>query len=130
MKNSLTLVGIFIILCCAAPAKAQKAYDIITFKTRIYGNPATLQLADGYLLASKVTVQSKSGYQVFTPSAAEADAQGDLRFDVATGTGKFKNIKGSWICLKKMNSPDYSSSIKAVYWDGKVQKTVVFKQVK
>ena len=128
MKYTLTLLC-FVVLYGAVPAKAQKAYDVIRYQTIINGSPATLQLADGYLLASKVTIYSKSGNQVFSPSAGEADAQGNLRFDLAMGTGRFKNNKLSWLTLKKMNIPEYASLIKAIYWDGKVQKTVIFKQV-
>ena len=129
MKHTLRLLCLVITLCCAVPAKAQKAYTTITYRTSIDGNQATLQLTDGYLLASKVTIRSKFGNQVFSPAADEADAQGDFKLDASRGTGKFKHNSGSWLTLKKMNGPDYPTQIKAVYWDGKVQKTVIFKQM-
>ncbi|GAA4328826.1 hypothetical protein GCM10023149_33020 [Mucilaginibacter gynuensis] len=54
---------------------------MISYKTTIAGKATTLQLADGYLLASKVKILSKLGNQEFSPSADEPDAKGDLRFD-------------------------------------------------
>ena len=126
MKNTLVILSLLISLCCTTSAKAQKAYEIITYKATVYGRPATLQLADGYLLASKVIIRSKFGDQVYTPSAD--DAQGDLRFDVVKATGRYKDSKGSWLTLKKLDGPDYPSQLKAVYWDGKMQKVIVFKR--
>lgn len=128
MKNTLTILSLLIALCYGTSVQAQKAYDIIRYKAIVYGNQTTLQLADGYLLASTVIIRSKFGDQVFSPSSVEPDAQGDLRFDAAKSTGRFKNNKRSWITLKKLNGQEYPSRIKAVYWDGKVQKAVVFNQ--
>lgn len=127
MKNTLIIFSLFISLYCSTSAQAQKAYDVINYKAIVYGNQTTLQLTDGYLLASKVIIRSKLGDQVYSPSANEPDARGDLRFDAIKSTGRYKDNKGSWITLKKLNEPDYPSQIKAVYWDGKVQKIVVFK---
>jgi hypothetical protein len=126
MKNTLIILNLLIALCINS-AKAQKAYDIITYKTNIYGNQAILQLADGYLLASKVIIHSKFGNQEFAPSADEPDTKGDLRFDAIKGYGRFKDNKGSWLMLKKINGQVYPKQIKAVYWDGKMQKNVFFK---
>src|SRR5207244_4279733 len=110
MKNILRILSLLLIpLFYTTSVKAQKAYDMISYKAIIYGNQAKLQLADGYLLASKVTISSNFGDQVFSPSAAEPDARGDLRFDVVEATGRFKNSKGSWLKLKKMNRAAYPS---------------------
>lgn len=129
MKNLFKILSFLLISCCCAPfAQAQKAYDISNYKATIYGNPTSLQLADGYLLASKVTIRSQQGNQVFAPSAAEPDARGELRFDPVKATGRYKNNRGSWLMLKKLNATDYPAQLKAVYWDGKVQTAVVFKQ--
>ncbi len=130
MKNVSTFIGLLIVLCCTDPAQAQKAYDLIKYQATVYGNKATLQLADGYILASKVTIHSKYGDQVFSPSADEPDVQGDLRFDAVKATGRFRNNKGSWLLLKKFNGTEYPSKLSAVYWDGKVQKVITFRQLK
>ena len=128
MKNTLIVLSLLITLGCTTAARAQKAYDIISYQSMIYGNQATLQLADGYLLASKITIRSKFGNQVFAPSANEPDARGDFRFDPVKPTGRYKNNAGSWLTLKKFNDAKYPLQIKAVYWDGKIQKAVIFKQ--
>jgi hypothetical protein len=125
MKHTLIILNLLIALCINS-AKAQKAYDIITYKTNIYGDQAILQLADGYLLASKVIIRSEFGNQEFAPSTDEPDTSGDLRFDAIKGNGRFKHNKGSWLTLKKINGADYPKQIKAVYWDGKMQKKVLF----
>lgn len=130
MKNTLLILSLLITLGCTTSAKAQKAYDMISYKSIIYGSQATLQLADGYLLASKVTIRSKFGDQVFAPSANEPDARGDLRFASVKSNGRYKDNTGSWLTLKKLNDPEYPAQIKAVYWDGKMQKSVTFKQQK
>lgn len=119
---------LFTLVSAGNSARAQKAYDILSYKATIKGNQATLQLADGYLLASKLIIRSKFGEQVFAPSADEQDAQGDLRFDAVKGIGKYKDNKGSWLTLKKIAGPKYPAQLQAIYWDGKVQKTFIFKQ--
>jgi hypothetical protein len=128
VKNTLTILGLLLTLFCTLPAKAQKAYDMILYQGTIYGNQAVLKLADGYLLASKLSMSSKLDKQEFSPSAGEPDARGDLRFDAAKATGRFKDNKGSWILIKKIGGAEYPSRIMAVYWDGKMQKTFVFNQ--
>ena len=128
MKKAFSLFMFMILIFGIKSAQAQKAYDNITYKTTIYGNRTTLQLADGYLLASKITIHSKFGDQVFACSANEPDDQGDLRFDAVKGTGKYKDNKGSWLTLKKLAGQQYPSQIKAVYWDGKMQSVMVFKK--
>ncbi|WP_457132153.1 hypothetical protein [Mucilaginibacter sp. UYNi724] len=110
------------------PASAQKAYDLIKYQASVYGNKTTLQLADGYLLASKVTIHSKFGDQVFSPQANEPDNQGNLQLSFVKGGGRLKDNKGSWMLLKNLNGPEYPLQISAVYWDGKMKKAVVFKQ--
>jgi hypothetical protein len=128
MKNTLIMLSLLFTLSCTTVVKAQKAYDIIIYKTIIYGNKATLQLAEGYLLASKVIIRSNFGNKEFAPLTNEPDAYDQLRFDAVTATGRFKGIKGSWITLGKLNGPGYPSQIKGLYWDGKMRKVVVFKQ--
>jgi hypothetical protein len=128
MKNILIIFTLLMTLCCyTIPAKAQKAYEILNYIAIIDGHQATLQLADGYLLASKVTIRYKLGGQVFSPSLNELDAQGDLRFDAITEAKKYKDKMGSWIILKNLDEPHNSAQIKAVYWNGQVQKVIVFK---
>ena len=129
MKYLSTIFGLLILLCCTKPVQAQKAYDLISYQTTIYGNKMSLQLADGYLLASKVTIHSRSGDQVFSPSQGEPDAGGDLRFDPVKSTGRFKANKGSWLILKKLNGPVYPAQLGAVYWNGKTQQTIVLLKV-
>ena len=128
MKKAFSLFMFLILMCGIKSAQAQKAYDFITYRTIIYGDQTTLQLADGYLLASKITIRSKIGNQEFAPSAAEADDQGDLRFDAVKGTGRYKENKGSWLTVKNLNGAEYPSMLKAIYWDGKMQKTFIFKR--
>jgi hypothetical protein len=117
-----------ILMFYTTSVKAQKAYAMISYKAIIYGSQANLQLADGYILASKVTIFSKLGNQVFSPSASEPDSRGNLRFDVVEATGRLKNNKGSWLKLEKINGSAYPLQIKSVYWDSKVQKNIVFKK--
>jgi hypothetical protein len=128
MRITSAIVSLFLILSYTLPAKAQKAYDMITYQGTIYGSKAILQLAEGYLLASKLSMSSKLGKQEFSPSAGEPDARGDLRFDAAKATGRFKDNKGSWILIKKIGGAEYPSRIMAAYWDGKIQKIFVFNQ--
>ncbi|RZJ87705.1 MAG: hypothetical protein EOO20_15430 [Chryseobacterium sp.] len=128
MKKAFSLFMFLILMSGIKSAKAQKAYDFITYRTTIYGDQTTLQLADGYLLASKITIRSKIGNQEFEPSSAEADDQGDLRFDAVKGTGRYKENKGSWLTVKNLNGAEYPSMLKAIYWDGKMQKTFIFKR--
>jgi hypothetical protein len=109
-------------------AEAQKAYDILSYNANIYGSKTKLELADGYLLASKITIQSREGNQVFAANANEPDKKGDLKFDPIKSTGRYKNIKGSWLMLNGINLINYPRKIIAIYWDGKMQKTVVFKR--
>lgn len=126
MKNPLTLICLLFYLCSAKPVIAQKAYDVIRYEALIYGRKTTLLLADGYLLASKISIHSNYGDEVFSPDSNEPDSQGYLRFIPVKGTGRYKNNEGSWVILKGLNSPEYPSKIKAVYWDGKMRITVGF----
>ena len=128
LKTAFLFVILVMLLQAGNSAKAQKAYDRIIYKAVIYGNPTTLQLADGYLLASKVTIRSKYGDQVFTTANNAPDNQGDLKFDIAKSTGKYKKSAGSWLTIKGVDVPEYPSRLKAVYWDGKVLKSFVFKK--
>jgi len=128
VKKTLTTLSLLLTLFCILPAKAQKAYDMITYQATFYGNKAVLKLAGGYLLASKLSIRSKLGTQEFLPPGGEPDARGDLRFDAAQATGRFKDNKGSWVLIKKIDGPEYPSRIMAIYWDGKMQKTFVFHQ--
>lgn len=128
-RNPLIVLSLLATLCGTTSARAQKAYDIIHYQATVYGSVTTLELADGYLLASKVIMRSKFGNQVFSPSADEPDARGDLHFEPVKSTGRYKNNKGSWLTLKQLNVAQYPSRILAVYWDGKVQKTFVFKKL-
>ena len=128
MKNTLIVLSLLITLGCTTAAKAQKAYDIISYKSIIYGNRATLQLADGYLLASRITIRSKFGKQVLAPLTSEPDVHGDLRFDLVESTSRYKNNFIPWLTLKSLNDAEYPLKIKAVYRDGKTQTVVVFTQ--
>ncbi|TCD11008.1 hypothetical protein EZ449_05775 [Pedobacter frigidisoli] len=128
MKNPLLILILLVTLVCKNPARAKKSYDLISYKSIIDGSQATLKLAYGYLLASKITIRTKVGEQVFTPLANEPDLHGELRFERAKSTRKHMGNSGSWLTLKKLNDAEYPSQIKAVYRDGKVQKVVVFKQ--
>lgn len=128
MKKAILIFSLFVLIYGISSAQAQMAYDNITYKTTIYGDRTTLQLADGYLLASKITIHSKFGDQVFASTANEPDDQGDLRFDAVKGTGSYKDNKGSWLMLKKLTGQQYSSQIKAIYWDGKMKNMLVFKK--
>ena len=82
-------------------AQAQKAYDILAYRADMYGNQAKLELADGYLLASKITIQSRYGDQVFVANANEPNKKGDLKFNPIKSTGRYKSIKGSWVMLNE-----------------------------
>jgi hypothetical protein len=128
MKNAFTVICLLITLCCITSARAQKAYDFIKYQGTIDGNKTTLQLADGYLLASKLTIYSKFEDQVFSPLTDEPDIRGDWRFDAVKLTGSHKNNGGTWLILKGLNKPEYPSQIMAIYRDGKVQKKVFFKR--
>jgi hypothetical protein len=108
-------------------AYGQKAYDHVTYRATIYGNAAVLILADGYLLASKLTIHSKLGNQAFTPNANEADKNGNLQFNAVKSSGRFKNNKGPWFIISGLDQPNFPVQIKAIYWDGKIRKAVVFR---
>lgn len=108
-------------------AHAQKAFDNVTYKAKINGNSALLALADGYLPASRIIIYSKQGNQVFTPDTAEPDRNGELQFNAVKGTRSYKNNRGSWLIVKGLSGSDLPSQIKAIYWDGKTRKNVVFK---
>jgi hypothetical protein len=126
MKNALRYIFILYGLSSANLSQAQKAYDLIKYQASIYGNKTTLQLADGYLLASKVTIHSRFGDQIFLPSADGPDTQGTLRFDAVKSAGRYKSNAGSWLTLKGLNKSTYPTQIKAIYWNGKVQKIIIF----
>jgi hypothetical protein len=128
MRNTLITISLLITFCSTNSAQAQKAYDVISYKAVLQGSTTSLQLADGYLLGSKVTIRSKYGNQVFVPSANEPDRNGKLRFDPVKGTGKHKSKIGSWLIISGLNGVDYPIHIKAVYWDGKIQTPIIFKQ--
>jgi hypothetical protein len=115
-------------LCLAIQAQAQKAYDILAYRADGYGTHTKLELADGYLLASKITIHTRYGDQVFVANANEPDKKGDLKFDPINSTGRYKSIKGSWVLLTGLNLNDKPSKIVAIYWDGKVQEKFVFKR--
>lgn len=123
----LFLVTFLTIIVTTKFAQAQKAYDNVIYKTKIYGNLAVLTLADGYLPASKVVIYSKQGNRVFMPDVAEPDRKGELRFNATKGTGSYKDNKGSWLVLTGLSGSDVPSRIKAIYWDGKTRKSFVFK---
>lgn len=123
----LFLVTFLTIVVTTKFAHAQKAYDNVVYKTKIYGNSAVLTLADGYLPASKMVIYSKKGNQVFMPDAAEPDRKGELRFNAVKGTGSYKDNKGSWLIVTGLSESDLPPSIKAIYWDGKTRKSVVFR---
>ncbi|WP_374951047.1 hypothetical protein [Mucilaginibacter sp.] len=109
-------------------AHAQKAYDIIFYRANIYGDRTKLELADGYLIASKVTIHSQYGDQVFAANANEPNDKGDLKFDPEKGTGRYKDMTGSWIILNRSPSTNHPNKINAIYWDGKMQRKIVFKR--
>ena len=56
MRDYYTCLLILIGLTLPMQAQAQKAYDILAYRADMYGNQAKLELADGYLLASKITM--------------------------------------------------------------------------
>ncbi|MCJ8211341.1 hypothetical protein MUY27_16605 [Mucilaginibacter sp. RS28] len=129
MRNLLIGLKILFMMCLAFPAHAQKAYDVFTYKAMISGTIARLELADGYLLASKVTLHSRSGDKIYAPTANEPNAAGELKFDLVKGTGHYKDDKGSWLLLKGLKPEGNSNKISAVFWNRKMQKAIVFREV-
>lgn len=97
MRKYFICLLIIVGLCFGLQAHAQKAYDIISYKVDIYGSPGKLEVADGYLLASKVTIHSSYGDQIFAADANEPNDKGELKFHPEKGTGRYKNITGSWL---------------------------------
>ena len=128
MKNCYSCLLILLGSSLVMQAHAQKAYDILSYSANIYGSQIRLELCDGYLLASKITINSRYGDQVFVANDNEPNKKGDLRFDRIKSTGRYKAIKGSWVTLNGLYLTDHSSKINAIYWDGKIQKRIVFKR--
>lgn len=129
MKKVFIIINLLLSLCWTGSAQAQKAYELIRYKGSIQGNRTTLLLADGYLPASKVTIYSKHGNQLFSPSTDGPDSQGELRFNAAASNKGNKKSAGSWLVLKGLDKYPYPSQIRAVYWDTKVRRAVVLRQV-
>jgi hypothetical protein len=130
MRNVFFRITLLLALCTTTPVFAQKAYDVIRYKAMISGHTATLELADGYLLASKVIIRSANGNLVFTSMADAADEKGNLRLDQVSGSGRINNFAQSWLVLEGLNGHGYPPVIKATSWNGKMQRTVVFKAEK
>jgi hypothetical protein len=128
MRSTIIITSLLITLWCTNLAQAQKAYDLISYKAVLHGSTASLQLADGYLFGSTMTMRSKYGNQIFTASANEPDENGKLRFDPVKGTGKHIVKTGSWLIISGFNGVDYPLHIKAIYWDGKMRIPIIFKQ--
>ncbi|WP_129714824.1 hypothetical protein [Pedobacter sp. SYP-B3415] len=105
---------------------AQKAYDTIHYLGRVEGYRAQLELADGYLLASRITFNTKRGIRVFKAMAHEADKQGKLRF-VETKPRQGGGEKTAlWVELRNLDADRYSPKISAVYWNGTKLIPLVF----
>jgi hypothetical protein len=128
MRKLLSYLAILVTLCYSTKVYAQKAYDIISYKAKVYGSPAKLAIADGYLLASKIIIYSSYGTQTFAPNANDPDIKGELRFEPVKGTGRYKDNSGSWLTLKGLNSSDYPYKLNAVFWDGKMLKQITFRR--
>lgn len=121
---------ILFIICCTSVAHAQKAYDVFAYKATVGGSVVKLELAEGYLLASKVTFHSRFGDQVYAPNENEPNAAGDLKLDLVKGTGCYKGDTGSWLLLKGLRLASNAKKISAVFWNGKIQKPIIFRQSK
>lgn len=128
MRDYYTCLLILVGLSLPMQAQAQKAYDILAYRADMYGNQAKLELADGYLLASNITIHSRYGDQVFVANANEPNKKGDLKFNQIKSTGRYKSIKGSWVMLNGVNLDAPPSKIKAIYWDGKMHEKILFKR--
>jgi hypothetical protein len=128
MKKALNIINLLLALCWTTSAQAQKAYELIRYQGSIDGNKTTLLLADGYLPASKITIHSKSGDRVFSPSADGPDSLGQLRFEVVRPVKKYKNSAGPWLILKGLDKPTYPFQLEALYRDGKEKRTLVLKR--
>jgi hypothetical protein len=128
MRKLFSYLAILVTLCYTSQVHAQKAYEIISYKAKVYGSPAKLAIADGYLLASKIIIYSSYGTQTFAPNANDPDTKGELRFEPVKGTGRYKDNSGSWLTLKGLNSSDYPYKLNAVFWDGKMLKQITFRR--
>ena len=128
MKNCYSCLLILLGSSLVMQAHAQKAYDILSYSANIYGSQIRLELCDGYLLASKITINSRYGDQVFVANANEPNKKGDLKFNPIKSTGRYKSIKGSWVMLNGVFFNARPSKIKAIYWDGKMHEKIVFKR--
>jgi hypothetical protein len=130
MRNVFIRITLLLALCTTTPVFAQKAYDVIRYKAIISGQTAQLELADGYLLASKVTIRSANGNLMFTSTADAPDEKGKLRLDQVSGSGRNNNVPQSWLVLEGLSGHGYPPVIKATYWNGKMQRTIAFKAEK
>jgi hypothetical protein len=130
MRNVSIRIALLLLLCTTTPVFAQKAYDVIRYKAMISGHTAILELADGYLLASKVIIGSTNGNRKFASTADVPDEQGKLRLDQVNESGKNNNVTQSWLVLEGLSGHGYPPVIKATYWSGKMQRTIAFKAEK
>lgn len=87
MKRNLLLI----ILICAFPvfSFAQKAYETEHYKATIQGREALLNLANGYIGATKIILKQKSKSVSYSPESGAASEKYVLRCNVKGHTDYF-----------------------------------------
>lgn len=107
---------------------AQKAYEMVEYNSTVNGMVVKLSLADGYLVASKITLISKNKKaSIFNPENGVADNNGKLKF--IPYTAPLKPTKAHFILSGLQDSFSIIPlTISGKYNDGNKQYSLIFKK--
>ena len=96
---------------------AQKAYEMVEYNGTINGMTVKLSLADGYLVASKITFVSKKS-KLFYPENGFINSAKQIKFAPNANTNELD--KEYFILLNPKNDFDkIPQQISCKFWDGK-----------
>lgn len=107
---------------------AQKAYEMVEYNSTVNGMVVKLSLADGYLVASKITLISKNKKaSIFNPENGVADNNGKLKF--IPYTAPLKPAKPYFFLSGLRDSFGVIPlTISGKYYDGNKQYSLIFKK--
>ena len=111
-------------------SSAQKAYETIEYTGMVNGMMVKLSLADGYLGASKITLNPKNKKpSIFIPENGVEDANGQLKFPHYTTS--LKPSKPYFLLSRLQDSFNViPPEISGKYYDGKNQYPIILKKKK